>query len=551
MGQLAADDDTGTHVIYRTRGYRRSSPADFGRGNASACVAACFAEFVPNLEDACHQLQQAQYRTVRLWDLYCCDSLNCGVYIETAGQSPNVDLIINKCQNIGFSSIEDPGPPSTGYCASVSMLGTAVAGTSPQTSVSSLPAFRTWSADPASSYTTTTTFARTSAVPLATTSALLSDSKSTGQGSAGLPGGVKAAIGIFSTLAALAAIACLLLILRKRRKGPKKRYPAPLLIPFGNSSYCEPNSGSQAPLIAPPPPSPSRNSPLTPPAKLSDRKYLHPAMKSGTPRSSAASSIGNAIIAPSPFISTHSKLIPQHERRVTTGGIRAPAAKSVPATTSHHPQGSVYSLSSGLGTSTVTVASNKASSVHSGSVTVMGAGTPPLSPTKLPHPRPQADGPLESPDLVTPAGPPPKRALPLPPSNHPNSPTFSLSPVSPLSPTFPPRILTRGDSPIVPGPLVGSASDTPPPPPPTVSTSTSTSTKELCELTESYARETRESWGSWSGVGGGGPGVNPLRRKRGSVSPLGSPVKKAENGGAPPVPLQELDLEKLCGRYGG
>jgi len=451
------------------------------------------------------------------------------------------------CHSIGFSSIEDPGPPRTNYCASPVTLDAIITSTSSQTLAikpSSLPASKTRSTGPVSAYTTTATHTRTSIVPLATTSVLLDNSNSTGQISTGLPGGAKAAIGIFSILAALAITTILLLILRKCRKDPKRQSQAPLLIPYRNNSHREPSSGSQAPLIVPPPPlSSSRNSPLTPPAKLCDRKYLHPAVKPGAPRSSTTLSIGNTTIPPSPtFVPTHSKLIPKHERTATTSGIRFPAAKSAPVT-SHCPQGSVYSLSSGPGTSTVTVASNKASSVHSGSVTIMGTSTPPLSPTKFARAH---EGSLESSDLVTPAGPPPKRALPPPPSNHPNSPTFSVTPVSPLSPTFPPRILTRGDSPMVPAPLVSNSCATPP------TTSTSTSTKELCDLTESYARETREmteSWGSWSGVGGGGggPGVTPISRKRGCESPGSPPEKKGEN--STPVPLQELDPEKLSGRH--
>src|SRR5438552_2064237 len=73
-------------------GYRQGGPADLGRENASACVTACFDELVPNVEDTCRQLQQPDYQRTRLWDLYCCDSLNCGVYIGTLGQSRELAL---------------------------------------------------------------------------------------------------------------------------------------------------------------------------------------------------------------------------------------------------------------------------------------------------------------------------------------------------------------------------------------------------------------------------------------------------------------------------
>ncbi|KAF2971473.1 hypothetical protein GQX73_g2153 [Xylaria multiplex] len=181
----------------------------------------------------------------------------------------------------------------------------------------------------------------------------------------------------------------------------------------------------------------------------------------------------------------------------------------------------------------MTIESNKASSIHSGSATVIGASTPPLSSTRFPR---LHDGSLELTVFPTPAGPPPNRALPAPPLNHPNSPTFSALSVSPRSPTFPAPALIRGDSPGVPTQQGKAALPA------------SISAKELRDLTESYAREAeaRESWGSWSGVGGGGPGVTGPGRKR-SRGKRGSAEKK---GGAKVVTVpQELDLEKLSGRY--
>jgi hypothetical protein len=335
----------------------------------------------------------------------------------------------------------------------------------------------------------------------------------------------------------LAISALVLCLFRRRQMRPSNSSPEPLLIPYRHGSYPEPRSGSQTPLITPPPSASCSSPPLAPPAKLRDRRYLQPILKQGAPQLSAASSIGDLAFPPSPIIApTHGRLKSRHERSTTTSSIRFPMATVAPAP-SHYPQSSVYSLSSGPGASTDTVESNKASSIHSGSATVTGNSTPPLSPTKLARAH---DGALEASDRVTPAGPPPNRALPTPPPNHPNSPTFSVSPVSPRSPTFPARSLARGGSPAVRAQQQQQGNNIVLPP--------STSAQELRDLTESYARETRrESWGSWSGVGGGGPGVSPTGRKRGSGSPRGSAEKK--EGTITAVALQELNLEKLSGRY--
>ncbi|EFX06302.1 hypothetical protein CMQ_6623 [Grosmannia clavigera kw1407] len=63
-----------------------------------------------------------------LWQLYWCDSAFCGVWIEagTSGQDPNVDRLINQCQNIGYSSVYDPGSPASDYsCSSLLMAVSA------------------------------------------------------------------------------------------------------------------------------------------------------------------------------------------------------------------------------------------------------------------------------------------------------------------------------------------------------------------------------------------------------------------------------------------
>ncbi|KAI0102395.1 hypothetical protein GGR51DRAFT_289455 [Nemania sp. FL0031] len=517
MGQQA--DSNGRDAIHTTirdprTEYRQSSPAEFGRDNAPACVAACFGKLVPNVEDACRELQQPQYQRGRLWDLYCCDSINCGVYIGNTGQSPNVDLIINECQNIGFSSIEDPGPPATNYCASPTLdaVLTATLGTP--------------SIDPTALFTLLPTHASGAPIPFASTSILATSSTSTSSPSSSNPsssqltGGAKVAIAIFSALGLLAIIATLLLLFRRWRRSPRSQSSGPRLVSYDNPPYPGPHSTSRTPLITPPSSASSRRTPLIPPAKLSDRRYLQPAFKTGAPSGEIdRNSPSSPIRSP--------KSIHQHGRRATTSTIQPPTAIKAPVSPNYS-QSSVYSTS-GVGASTTTMEANKASSAYSSSATVTGTSTPPPTPKKFPRTH---DGQLELSDFVTPAGPPPSRALPALPTSllsPPNSPITSAPPLSPQSPTSPAQSVVRGDSPIVPSRQGGTR--VPPAP---------ISTKELCELTESYAQEVRESWGSWSGVGGGGPGV-ALGRKRGSSEKNGE--KKS------PAAIQDIDLEKLGGRY--
>ncbi|KAI0517318.1 hypothetical protein F5B22DRAFT_117592 [Xylaria bambusicola] len=525
---------------------RRRNPADFGRENASACVTACFEEFIPNVRDACHQLQQPEHRQTYLWDLYCCDSSNCGVYIGGIGQSPNVDLIINECQNIGFPSIEDPGPPSMNYCTS-STTPAINSSLPPQTldlDPSTAQIVMTKPTDFTSLHTVTpshtASLASRTSVSLPSTPAVPSSSASTGSAiststdSSRLSSGVTAAISIFSVLAILAITALLLFLFHRRKRGPGSSSLGLRLTPYDSRLYPGPRSGSLTPLITSPPPASSRPAPLTPPAKLSDRKYLQPVQRQGTSQTSASLGVGDKTLPPSPARAPIQSQAKSRHKRVAaaTSTNSQILTVPVPPPSFQYPQSSIYSSSSGPDTSIITIDSNKASSIHSGSATIVGNVTPPSSTTRFTRAH---DGPLELPDYVTPAGPPPNRALPAPPPTHPNSPSCSVSPTSPRSPTFPASALANGDGPIV-STQHGIATATP----------VSISAKELRDLTESYARETRESWGSWSGVGGGGPGVASPGRKKGRGN-HGSADNKRETKTV--TVSQKLDLEKLGGRY--
>ncbi|KAK4173551.1 hypothetical protein QBC36DRAFT_380899 [Triangularia setosa] len=74
-----------------------------------------WADVCGNLNLTSHDVDVAEYR---FWSLYWCDSTFCGVAIDQSkglGQDPNVDSIINTCDNHGFRPIIDPGPPPEEY----------------------------------------------------------------------------------------------------------------------------------------------------------------------------------------------------------------------------------------------------------------------------------------------------------------------------------------------------------------------------------------------------------------------------------------------------
>lgn len=329
-------------------------------------------------------------------------------------------------------------------------------------------------------------------------------------------------------------------MISRRRSRPQSYFDGAPSAPHHGRSFSEPLSGSRTPLITPPPSASSKRPPPTPPPRLGDRRFLPSLLKQGDTTSSSLAS-EDRIYPHAVFGLPPEKGMMRHERRATTSSIHnSPLSPSHPAAVHFPPhflRDSASSYSSGPGgASTATIGSHKAGSIRSGAT---GASPllQPLSPTRLPR---SHDERLETPHLATPAGPPPNRALPAPPPYHPVSPTFTVSPISPsASPGLPavrPLALSDGK-----GHAESSAIISPLP----------KSTKDLSDLTESYARETLESWGSWSGTGGGGPGVSlGGGKKRGhghNSRSRDSEGKKGPNGSM--VSLQELDLERLGGKY--
>ncbi|KAI0602332.1 hypothetical protein F4775DRAFT_236595 [Biscogniauxia sp. FL1348] len=586
----ACSNSTGSRCQQLSRRDRNiPKPADYGTSDPQACLNACLGELFlgENIGYYCRLLQQQRDDPELLWSLYCCDYTNCGVWIDKPGQSPNVDLIINRCQNNGYYSIPDPGPPAWNSCPS-SSPGNAQpilpSGTTEPPdaglrtfSKSSIPSLTSAPASPSS----TSAPILNSPTPSSSTEPMSNSSETE---STGLTAGSKAAIGICTSLGVIALISLLVFLIRRWKSDPRSYRKDDPIVPRHTRSFSEPPSGSRtsliAPLMTPVPSASSRTAPCTPPARLSDRKYLGSCFNQDVPRS--PSTPGRAddpafpvspIFAPTRRSSSGSKLIPKHERRATTNSIRFPLPSPPPpaAASAHYPQSSIYSLSSGPGASTTTFGSSSntnnnnykggGGSMLSGSTAVATSSTPPappLSPRRSPRPHdsnPLPPAPAEHP-LVAPSGPPPTRALPPPPLPPASPVHYGASPTSPTFPPPPPpppaaRPIVLGGSPAYPPRYYQHQHQ---------HESPGAAARELCDLTEAYARETRGgSWGSWSGGTGGGPGVSPTGgggagggggRKRGSdgTSSRGSGDRKGA-AHATAMALRELDLEKLGGRY--
>ncbi|KAI1135741.1 hypothetical protein F5Y05DRAFT_158672 [Hypoxylon sp. FL0543] len=498
------DDESNIREGGRREHKNDSVPAKIGLSDPTACINACFHQFVDEwlakthgtFEDVCKQLSSHAGPNTELWKLYCCDSINCGVRTDRTGQT-SVDSIINRCQNTGSYFIYDPGPPSpdTFNCSLVasdpgeSGFRTASPVIATTTSISSSS-----SAETSLSSEANTSASGMGAVPSA---------------QAGLTEGGKAAIGICSSLAIIAIIFLLGFLISQRRSRPKNYMDNALNASFHARSSSEPPSGSQTPLITRRPSASSKGLPLTPPARLSDRRFLPSLLKHGdTPNSSLASGVKERSLAIALDSSNEKKSAMRDEHQAAPNGItRSPASPSSPAAVHFAPhflRGSGISHSSELGrASTLATGSSEASSVPRPTATALGSDAPllslPISPTR---PRRPHEGSLEIPNLVTPAGPPPNRALPAPPPDYPASPTFPVSPITPSSSPAPlsarPLALSDGAHAFLPSQLG----------PTDHRGHMQSSTRDLLDTAEREERETSESWGSWAG----GLGVGASKR---------------------------------------
>ncbi|KAH7153191.1 hypothetical protein EDB81DRAFT_946084 [Dactylonectria macrodidyma] len=339
-GFIAADVDDPPHCVSecRERFLRAMLPKD-----------ETFGQLCEVFEDRDRMDKEMPFRS-----LYCCDSQLCGVdNLGEIGKDPNVNWFINVCQDIGYHSITDPGPPDSTYtcshdavygggslCQSESpevVIDNASSSPSPP-SVSSESVTKTpiWSLGDATSRDNTIigTPAPTfnlvpSSMPDQTYSRITdpslgasmdpSDAEGEAQDERGLSTGVKVTIGLTTIIAIAIIVALAICLLRRRsRKGDIR------------SKIKHPNSpapaGSPTPLVSPVISSFEADGiqlatshtgvngvQLTPPARLRERRLLPTALDQRIPQR------GKPVEQPgfpmSPLYSpTTGKLTPRHER---------------------------------------------------------------------------------------------------------------------------------------------------------------------------------------------------------------------------------------------
>ncbi|KAF7562384.1 hypothetical protein G7046_g1753 [Stylonectria norvegica] len=461
--------------------------------------------------------------------LYCCDSQLCGVdNLGDRGKDPNVNWFINACQNIGYHSIVDPGPPDASYactydsiydddprCQKEKLVVETEPAPSPGAPSSTSGAFVIEGLT-----TSPTTHVRSTSTPLGAmpthTDSKISDpslaasldnpdanSNGNGDDSEGLSTGVKVTIAV-CILVGLLAFSTLIMCLLRRRSHKHNGDGFRRHIKHHTSP---PPAGSPTPLFSPTLSHTDQDGvPLTPPARLRERRLLptvvNQRMSQGARPQTRAGFPASPLFAP-----TATKLIPRHERtpRAYGGGHSPPPSRGATSRSAagreRKCEGSMRSFTSDP---------NTAASLAS----IFGASVNHSDTSSTRHLRPHETA-LGIPGLISP-GPPPTRALPSTPPNDPISPTVS-------SPTRPRRA------------EIGIAIGTIPRTPAQDSLGLAQESRELCDLTEECARESRNSWGSWGGSGGGGPGVTV-------------PSAKGRDGVKSPV-MGEADLERLAGRY--
>lgn len=288
----------------------------------------------------------------------------------------------------------------------------------------------------------------------------------------GLSTAAKVAISICTVLGLVAILALVLCFLR--RKSQKNRANVRRRIRHQTASR---PLESPTPLVSPTISHTDTDGvPLTPPARLRERKFL----PTGMSRASVPGEKGGQYpgFPTSPLFSpTTNKLIPRHERTPKMyGGSSSPPLSRIPLRPTrplepdHAEQINPFETSSAA---SISADSRLGSTMYTNG-----------SPTRPPRPH----GPsIEITNLVSP-GPPPNRALPSTPPNG------SLTP-SPLSPTMPSPALTRSsDIPLSPNIVSRS---------PPRSASLPHTSRDLYALTEEDARDSYNSWGSWSAKGAG------------------------------------------------
>ncbi|KAK8107348.1 uncharacterized protein PG998_009361 [Apiospora kogelbergensis] len=432
--------------------------------------------------------------------------------------------------------------------------------------------------------------------------------------------GAKIAIGICMALATVVLVIALLFLRRRRRNTRGYRRAPPISAQHTRAASEQPPQATHMFLMTPPASSSSKTTPCTPPPlRLSDRKYLPPpyAPSSRTttpPITPDADASTTAEIYPHsamPFARSFvgdpvaaNKFTPRRERRttattITKSAIRHGTPSSTPSSTSIIPENAALRQSTNSNEDRMSNSKPKPLIRSPAAASPSSFSSSPSYPARPPRPF-TCGPPLEIPNLVTPAGPPPTWALPQPPP--PASPPYStrslvqsplkpkptptpsrrlhshaslpplappapalavsspLSPILSVSPLSSPRSVSSPvHSPLIPSTPPASTATLPPPstscyePLSQDSGASRGLPSQLRDLHSnsrgSAKRDTHESWGSWSGVD------NPGRARSTTNSNTdlgGQGGKKNTNdqvGGSTSVTLKKLDLEKLGGSY--
>ncbi|KAL2202282.1 hypothetical protein CC79DRAFT_1373906 [Sarocladium strictum] len=473
--------------------------------NAPKCISICRQNFLetllsttkPSDDDetfarACETLSDKNKFNGKdhpFWRLYCCDAQRCGVdNVERLGEDPNINWIINTCSNIGFSSIIDPGPPDSTYTCPYEVIN------------DNNPQCQLLKDAPSTTSTTTSRsieiLTQDTMIPSITRN-LLSDptissivdpsltsstipTQTTDESNSVTQKysvGEQVAIAVSVVVGIVALAAAILCIFRI--KSMHKRRSQAMHAPDERSHA--PRSSHFTPSTPPPSLRGANGEPLTPPPRLRERRLL--------PSSLSVSSWTSSGFLESPLSAPmKAKLVPRREEMRRAASIQAaPLLGWAREVSSIHSGNSSYTASS---------------SAHSGRTRSELVSI--SSKNHIRHPS-------RVHSLASP-GPAPNKKLPPTPT--------SLSPRRTLSPT------RHGEVGVAIG-IVGHN--------PASGVTLSGPSRDLCELAEEYERETRSSGGSWSGKGGGAPGITIAS------------TKMQANGEK--TRLGEDDLQKMGGGY--
>ncbi|CAG9938873.1 unnamed protein product [Clonostachys rosea f. rosea IK726] len=485
--------------------------------NAPKCIASCRAKFVDGLllenktlESVCEHLSDNGNTTTEklppFWDLYCCDSQLCGVdNLKSHNLDPNINWFISSCQNIGYPSLTDPGPPEpTRYiCNRISDYGgnPLCQKEKPDTNVATSTSIEHSSvlASPVTHTLMATSTSESKSILDPSLEASLDPSSSDDRGAQGathISKEIKVTIGLSVVAGAIVIgliIFCLLRLKARpphRRRGIRKYFKRK-----DDDSSFKGLTESPTPLISPTSLASPHWKPLTPPPPLKERKMLNVPPASSRP-SSVNREHRQAEFPASPVVAlTRDSLLPRTERRPTLNGANASSPNS-PTENAGGARGNPGDARSPASNTTI-----RATQKRSHSQT-KACEVPPLNVAGLSNP-----------------GPPPCRALP-------STPVSGQHPQSPLQDS------SLSSQPGNFGVALGLVSHNP-----AKGVILDPEARSLRDLTEECERESRNnSWGSWRGSVGG-------------YSPTFSPPDKSKKREFRSQVLQEGDLERLGGKY--